>query len=200
MRAKLHERASGLGLEDAAFLRMLIFRELNGGASNEQPALWPASRLQERAEDRLGIGDIDRRDLAASEPDSAGASRLAYDSRELEGAGEPRAEDMEIPADPDGGGALGDLLASAPSILDEMIAASRPAESVLPATYRQPQRAVQRGYGMRRGMQPPYGPGSRTRAIGLNDMAIGANDFGDGYGNVLRDNMRHFGITGTRAR
>ena len=107
---------------------------------------------------------------------------------------------MDIPADPDGGvPQLDAILGATPSFLDEMISNAMPASPPAP-TYRQAmQRQSPRSY-RQRPAQPLYGPGSMTRAIGVNDMTIGGNTFGDGTGNVMRDNMRHFGIVGTRAR
>ncbi len=106
---------------------------------------------------------------------------------------------MDIPADPDGGnpGTLDDLLRAGPSILDQMMSATpaQPAPTYRQAaTYRAPMT------NRNRGLQPIHGPGSMTRAVGVNDMAIGGNTLGDGRGNVMRENMRHFGIVGTRAR
>jgi ribosome modulation factor len=112
---------------------------------------------------------------------------------------------MDIPADADGGnpGTLEDLLRAGPSILDEMMALSQPAPA--PVSRANQISANQRGYraalsNRSRGVQPFAGPGSMTRAIGVNDWAIGTNTTGDGRGNVVRDNMRHFGIVGTRSR
>lgn len=122
-----------------------------------------------------------------------------YADRRVEEEPEPLpVEEMDIPPDPDGGnpGALDDLLRAGPSILDQMMSAPAPAAAA--PSYRQA--APQRTYRSNRGPQPVVGPGSLTRVVGVNDMAIGGNTLGDGRGNVLRENMRHFGIVGTRAR
>jgi hypothetical protein len=116
---------------------------------------------------------------------------------------------MDIPADADGGepGALDELLKAAPSILDEMVALAgleqpNPLVDNLPVrSARVPQRGYRTQLNHRgRGMVALDGPGSRTRAIGINDGVIGGNNYGDGPGNVQRDNMRHFGVAGTRSR
>lgn len=130
----------------------------------------------------------------------------ADDHRELDEPEPLLVEEMDIPADADGGdpSALDELLATGPSLLDEMAAMAQPREPA-PAPARQAQRnAPQRSYrpalSRRPGAQPAFGPGSMTRAIGVNDQSTGTNDFGDGRGNVLRDNNRHFGLVGTRSR
>ena len=117
-------------------------------------------------------------------------------------------EEMDIPADvdDDDGSGLDELLRAGPTLLDEMagmLPAGRANEAAPErSTYRQPRPGAYRPAlsNRNRGIQPLYGPGSKTRAVGVNDMAIGANQTGDGFGNVLRDNMKHFGIVGTRAR
>ena len=130
---------------------------------------------------------------------------------ELVPEGEPRAEDMEIPADADGGlptSELEELLATSPGLRDEMVAASGVAQpnELLAELARPPARAAAsssyRGQinNRGRGIVPPGGPGSRTRPLGVNDQIVGGNTYGDGHGNVLRDNMRHFGFNGTRSR
>jgi hypothetical protein len=120
---------------------------------------------------------------------------------------EPRAEEIDIPADPDQGSpGLEDVMAGASDILDDMIALSEqpaaPARQVQRAP--QPQRgAYQPRFGANRNQRaamPAHGPGSATRVIGVNDQVAGQNQYGDGHGNVLRDNMRHLGLTGTRSR
>jgi hypothetical protein len=186
MRARLHERAGALGLDDAAFVRMLIYGEINGAgygthivgaAAGTSGDSWTDSA---RLGDSLPVGDVGLED-------------------------EPRAEDFEVEPDPDGGNpSLDQLLGAAPSLLDEMMAvAPAPQPPVRPAapTYRSalPQR------GPRQPARPQVwgafgGVYSMTRPVGVNEYATGANTTGDGRGNVLRDNMRHFGIAGTRAR
>lgn len=185
MRAKLHAKASAIGLDDAAYVRMLIYRDLNE---------IPLSPARQRPERKM-VSEANWPKIGTSAP--------------IEEETEPLlVEEMDIPADADGGdpGALDELLGQSPSILDEMMALSvpNPAAHGAPARSSQSQTVTTRGYraplSRRSGVQPVYGPGSKTRAIGVNDQAIGANDFGDGRGNVLRENMRHFGIVGTRSR
>jgi hypothetical protein len=203
MRAKLREKASALGLDDAAYVRMLIYRD-----ANELPGaglkLWDESTRTHRGT------NPDQFLFEQLQPSHQLSGEVPHDAlRGDEGAAEQPeplpVEEMDIPADPDGGnpGALGELLGASTSILDEMMAMSRPAPEQ--PMQRQMPRQAQRTYrpalsNRNRGVQPMYGPGSLTRVVGLNDQTIGANDFGDGRGNVLRDNMRHLGITGTRAR
>ncbi len=113
---------------------------------------------------------------------------------------------MDIPADADGGdpASLDDLLSAGPSILDEMLARTQPEQARaaqlldVAARGRVPQRSYRAP--LSRQQRPQFGPGSMTRPLGVNEQVVGANDFGDGRGNVLRDNMRHFGFSGTRAR
>lgn len=109
-----------------------------------------------------------------------------------------RAEEMEIPADADGGAPLDELLAAGSSLLDDMLARAQPRTA--PAVQQQPRSTYRPAHARSFGLQPQYGPGSRTRQVGVNDHAVGSNAFGDGSRNVLRDNMRHFGLSGTRSR
>ena len=190
IRAKLHAKASELGLDDAAYARMLIFKDINGVADDRRGV---SSR-------RFG-GEV-AADGFLTRPDPRHSTGL--DGGSPDGFPEIddglRAEEMDIPADPDGGvPQLDAILGATPSFLDEMMSNAMPASQPAP-TYRQAmQRQSSRSY-RQRPAQPLYGPGSMTRAIGVNDMAIGGNTYGDGTGNVMRDNMRHFGIVGTRAR
>lgn len=41
---------------------------------------------------------------------------------------------------------------------------------------------------------------TETEFVGVNNATIGANSMGDARGNVMRDNLRHFGVVGTRSR
>lgn len=186
MAERLNAKASALGLDVAAYARMLIYRDVNELAV----AYAPPTREPEH------LGEVATFWQPQASPPQSEASDDEIDPNE------PRAEDVEIPADPDGAG-LDDLLRAGPSLLDEMMAQAAPAKA--PISQRPGAGLQQRQYraplsNRNRGAQPIYGPGSMTRAIGVNDMAIGSNNTGDGHGNVLRDNMRHFGITGTRAR
>ncbi len=202
VRTKLNERAKSLGLDAAAYVRMLVYRDANGDAADGQ---------------RFHLGTVDRSNdgrrprLAAdhARPGAlAPAPERELDEPELEDLvddNEPRAEDMEIPADPDSGApGLDDVMAGASDILDQMVALS--AQPAAPARQAQRPRPPQRGYQPRFGNRnqrqamPAYGPGSATRIVGINDQVAGQNQYGDGHGNVLRDNMRHLGLVGTRSR
>lgn len=191
MRERLHAKASALGLDEAAYVRMLIYGAVNGTDLPPAIAQGPAQ----------AVSPVRR-------PASSAAPKLepqynAMEGRFAEGAfsEEPEelpVEEIDIPPDADGGdpGALDELLAAGPSILDEMMALSQPAPQARP-----PQRSYRPALANRnRGMQAFGGPGSLTRAIGVNDQSIGGNEYGDGRGNVLRDNMKHFGVVGTRSR
>ena len=194
IRAKLHAKAAELGLDDAAYARMVLYREINGAPYQAQHGQY--------ARPVGPHGPAGREDGFLARPDPRHSTGL--DGGSPDGFPEIddglRAEEMDIPADPDGGVPhLDAILGATPSFLDEMISNAMPASPPAP-TYRQAmQRQSPRSY-RQRPAQPLYGPGSMTRAIGVNDMAIGGNTYGDGTGNVMRDNMRHFGIVGTRAR
>lgn len=41
---------------------------------------------------------------------------------------------------------------------------------------------------------------TETEFVGLNQSVIGSNSMGDGTGNVLRQNLGHFGVAGARSR
>lgn len=192
IRAKLHAKAGELGLDDAAYARMVLYREINGAPYQAQHGQY--------ARPVGPHGPAGREDGFLARPDPGHSAGLDLWVGSPDGLSEVddglRAEEMDIPPDPDGGvPQLDAILGAAPSILDEMMASAMPQAA---PTYRQ-QRQSSRSY-RQRPAQPLYGPGSMTRAIGVNDMAIGGNTYGDGTGNVMRDNMRHFGIVGTRAR
>ena len=180
MRARLRQKAGANGLDEAAYVRMLIYRDLNGIAHEEAGQ----------------HGAVGSRHLHAAP--------VNFDARETEEPEPLPVEEMDIPADADGGepgAGLDELLGAGPSLLDEMLAMAAPQPSPqMPAPARVPQRGYRPAYQRRMGVQPSAGPGSLTRAVGVNDQSIGANNLGDGHGNVLRDNMRHFGIVGTRSR
>lgn len=175
MRAKLHERAGALGLDDAAFARMVLY-----GALNEilppVAGQWPGRQMPPlMTEAKIGI-----------------SAPMAEDDL----ADEPRAEDFEMPPDADGGIPLDDLLGAGPSILDEMMAAApapQPVARPAAPTYRSalPQRAARQQ--ARPQVWGAFGNAySMTRPVGVNGTAIGENAMGDGRGNVQRANMGHF--------
>ena len=192
MRAKLHTKASALGLDDAAYVRMLVFRDVNGPTT--------AVAVRER--------DSDPNFGARGEWLGEGPDPRQAPIEELVDADEPRAEDMDIPADADEAAPadLDQLLAGAGSLLDEMLEQGGDTPAAVLDLARGPApRVPQRGYRTQlsnrdRGLVALSGPGSRTRPLGVNDQVVGGNNYGDGPGNVLRDNMRHFGFNGTRSR
>ena len=202
VRAKLNERAKALGLDAAAYVRMLTYRDLNGPAE--------ACPVPRQASPSF------RRPVPSAAPLSA-APEPELDEPELEDLvdeNEPRAEEMEIPADPDGGApALDDVMAGASDLLDQMVALSEQSGRHGPESSgegrriqaahapRAPRQYQPRfGNRNRRQVMPAYGPGSATRVVGVNDQVAGQNQYGDPHGNVLRDNMQHLGLVGTRSR
>jgi hypothetical protein len=183
-RAWLAAEAEKRGLDEAAFARMIIFERMNGGYSTDRSA----------AVARAATGPAGENPTPATTPPSF-----------EDFADEPRAEEMEIPPDPDGGdphAQLDKLMEAGPSFFDDLITQAAPrAAAVATAVERAP--ATRRGYARtlpsRQGPQPAHGPpGSLTRAVGVNDSAVGY--MGSAANTVLRDNMRHFGIVGTRSR
>ena len=185
--AKLHAKAAALGLEDAAYVRMLVYRDVNGVEDARADSI-PLARGPY-------TGVLDHNPGRGS--DDGFPTSVAEQPEPIP------AEEMDIPADPDDGG-LDDLLRAGPSLLDGLMAQASPEQQQLaqrPGRQMQPQRTYRPPLSNHnRGLQPVYGPGSMTRAIGVNDMTVGTNNTGDGRGNVLRDNMRHFGIAGSRSR
>ena len=178
LRVQLHNKASELGLDDAAYARMILHQAMNGAAHGVVQS--PARDVRA---DSSGLGSRDRiGNLPPIEPD------------ELEEL-DPPVEEMDIPADEDPDPAtLQDLMTEGTPLLDQMLQ-----QMAQPAMPKVPMRSA--GYRSRsRGPAPAVmGPGSKTRAIGLNEQIIGGNQFGDARGNVLRENMRHFiGGTGRR--
>ena len=219
MRAKVHAKASALGLDDAAYVRMLIYRDENGlqatPAPREPEAMGAVARFrQPHAAPPAARWVTDAEVLQMAETGEITADQVVLRGdgtvplEELVPEGEPRAEDIEIPADADDGppaAQLEELLATAPSVLDELLAAAEQPPHPMIVELARPARVPQRGYraplsNRDRGLVAFGGPGSRTRPIGVNDGIVGANNYGDGPGNVLRDNMRHFGFGGTRSR
>lgn len=194
MRARLHERASALGLDDAAYVRMLIYADANGGGFRELPA-------SDQTIDTLA--EL----IAARTPDDPGYR----DPDPLP------VEEMDIPADPDGEPAA---MGAGPSLLDEIAALTAPSTSAQgpqrqpaprqrsydPPAYDRPrpasrQRFNNRSFDQRSGWGRTAwsGPGSMTRAVGIGGELMG-NAQGDGRGNVTRDNFAHLGAVGTRSR
>lgn len=190
MRAKLRAKAAAVGIDDdAVYLRMLIYRDVNGLEAAPLP----------REPEAIGAVATFRQPHAAP-PASDHRER---DEPEIP-ADEPRAEDMEMPADADEGAPadLDELLAGAGSLLDEMLAQGGNAPPAVLDLARGP---APRGYRTQlsnrdRGLVALAGPGSRTRPLGVNDQVVGANNYGDGHRNVLRDNFGHFGFYGMRSR
>jgi hypothetical protein len=174
-RARLHAKASALGLDDATYVRMLIYRDLN-----DLEVMHHSGRSAQPLHNA--------RPLLAPEP---------------AGADEPEplpVEEMDIPPDADGGepATLDDLLRAGPSLLDEMAGATRaPAGAQMLAQMAAP-RTPQRSYRPSRQVVPFGRPGSLTRPVGINADGIGFA--GDSPNGVRADNMRHFGFVGTRAR
>jgi hypothetical protein len=48
--------------------------------------------------------------------------------------------------------------------------------------------------------QGAYSAFSETELVSVDPDYIGKNSLGDGRMNVMRDNLRHFGVAGTRSR
>jgi hypothetical protein len=213
-RAWLVAEADKRGLDEAAFARMLIYERMNGAAP--EPLYGTSPIMAElpgiRADNAARRKELRQREAGQTTSD-ADAERIEAGLEE-QLADEPRAEELEVPADADGGdpfSTFDGLMQAGPSFLDELIERQRPREpAAAPAprrpgrsleTYDAPQapRAAPR-YRRSQGLQPTYGPGSQTRVVGVNPEVGRGNMFGDGYGNVLRDNMAHFGMVGTRSR
>ncbi len=192
MRASLRERAGRLGLDEAAYVRMLIYADVNGltaGPSSREPEY-----LGEYARGQ-SIGAVN------AAPSGFGGSNpsLAHHSDEHE------VEEVEIPPDPDGDPDLETLMGAGPSLLDEIAALTAMPRPVVPAHHDRPinrsgPRFQSRGFNSRNWGQAAFqGPGSLTRAVGVGEGTMG-NFMGDGRGNVTRDNFGHFGFVGTRSR
>ena len=202
-RTWLKAEADKRGLDEAAFARMLIYERMNGAA----PAMPSAAPFAFRSRGYAAPGGETNDEIAAE----SGNDGRDVPDKELASAGEPRAEEMEIPPDADGGdpqAALDALMQAGPSFFDELAervaprasaVASRPQSALASRDrYAAPARTYRRA--PTRGLQPSVGPGSMTRPVGVNGGVAGGNIQGDGYGNVLRDNMAHFGMVGTRSR
>lgn len=178
----LDEQARMLGI-GAATLVIMMVRQARLGVS--APVQIPGTnqettKLPNRYTPRSA--SVPRETLAQS------AAELPLGAEDnLAGADGIRAEEMEIPPDEDFAPTIEDALRMA-----EVLEAPRRA-----ATQPQPRA---RGYRPQPGLQPNYGPGSRTRAVGVNPQVGFGNVLGDGQGNVLRDNFGHLGFAGTRAR
>lgn len=90
------------------------------------------------------------------------------------------------------------LMAAGPALLDEPPRAEYRAQMAIP-------RRMQRKIVPMASPRTPYPRGgfdafTETEFVGINQAVIGANMMGDGHGNVLRDNLRHFGVKGTVRR
>ena len=94
MRAKLNAKASALGLDDAAYARMLIYRDLNG-IDEHVEARAPAT-VAGNAARRVGVAAVSHSAVARERLEELPVEDLVP-------ADEPRAEDMEIAPDDDGG-------------------------------------------------------------------------------------------------
>lgn len=209
VRAWLKAEGAKRGLDEAAFARMVLYERMNGQNYDllaVRPSLVaPGLRTTERA--HLARYPGERSDEGA--PVYTSAPSEIQSEEELVAAGEPRAEEMDIPPDADGGdpnAAFDALMQAGPTFLDELLAAAKPPAPARQEGYRfqrsrEARRAPTRGRSQQGFAPAGYsGPGSLTRPIGVNNAIAGGNIQGDGVGNVLRDNNRHFGFVGTRAR
>ena len=93
---------------------------------------------------------------------------------------------------------LDQLMAAGPPLLDEALPPRRPPARNMPLRHSASVLPMRRE-------QPFYPRGgfdafSETEFVGINRQVIGANSMGDARGNVMRDNLRHFGVAGTRGR
>jgi hypothetical protein len=191
MHAKLQERAKALGLDEAVYVRMLIYADVNGVSPPRERRALPEVGMSPHPQ-ASGYYALDETEAHPEEPEPLPV------------------EPIDVPIDPEPQEAQ-------PSLLDEMDALlATPAAPPRPPMPRHMPRfdGYDRGYGnaygiQRRGYgargygqpygQPFYGPGSMTRAVGVGEGTMG-NFMGDGHGNVTRDNFGHFGFVGTRSR
>lgn len=205
VRAWLKAQGEQLGLDEAAFARMLLYEAKNGRHAPAFPAAAAALGPVADAADSFGLG--------------AGAG---HDPIPVAVADEERAEEIDVAPDADGGDPeaaaeqLDALMQAGPTFLDELVARAAPRQAAparqpvdfgdrglprfqrMPA--RQPQQPMRQAFAGRGDHRRAFGvaPGSQTRAIGVNQTA--ANMQGDGVGNVQRDNNRHLGFRGTQSR
>jgi hypothetical protein len=155
---------------------------------------------------------IRQRIMSHSEPPpNGGGYREPYDEqpvhRAYNGASAytepepPLAPEVDIPPDPDGGEpTLDQLMAAPPPLVDSP--PPRPPTRNYASFQRpryQPARASQNVVPIR----PVYPGGafgafSLTQPLGLHENVQRANAMGDASGNVMRDNFRHFGFSGSR--
>jgi hypothetical protein len=116
----------------------------------------------------------------------------------------PLAPEVDVPADPDGGEpTLDQIMAAPPPFVDK------------PAPPRSRQPYISAGHGSRyQQRQTPsrnnivpispiyaggaFGAFSLTQPLGLSESAPRGNMMGDAAGNIMRDNFRHFGFSGSR--
>lgn len=176
----LDEQARMLGIGAATLVIMMVRQARIGVAAPVQ--IPGTNRESAKAAERY----VPRSASVPRETPAHPAAELPLSAEDdLAGVDGIRAEEMEIPPDED----------FAPTIEDAL----RMAE-VLESPRRTVVQPRARSYRPQAGLQPNYGPGSRTRAVGVNPQIGFGNVLGDGQGNVLRDNFGHLGFAGTRAR
>lgn len=180
----LSEQAEKFALDTATYARLLLAERMSGErAPGTQPA--PPNRVPNQG--------------------------LTYASAPMEpathDAAEPRAEDMDIPADPDGGdpGNLAGLFQEAGQVVDRLEQHDEPERSP-PPSYLAPQPRYQRpppplaaqpgGYDAQNRRVPP---GGMTRPVGVNQQVGYGDQMGDPHGNIIRRNFRHLGFQGGRS-
>ena len=224
VRAWLKAQGEQRGLNEAAFARLLMYGAMNGAEELPVRFTLPADQVAAPNRHHEAVTSPTTRAPAPGRTPPAELAPLdhlvTYEQVDaaLEAAGEEHAEEIDVPADADGeaGAQLEALMQAAPSFLDELVERSRPRAAAAieqrqpprivnpdprPRNYRQgPVNALARQMGGRPDHRRAFGvaPGSLTRVVGVGE--VGGNMQGDGFGNVRRDNMRHFGIVGTRAR
>ncbi len=196
IRAFLREKASRLGLDEATYVRTLIYGDVNGVAPGYQ-------RAEAHHDDSAGVPSF----RGGRQWPNTEAGQIARTMTQTEPGDQsfddgPQVEEMDVPADPDGD--LDSLMTAGPSLLDEMAALMDRREPPRPPVIDRRRQNVtpfrSRFANRNRGYQPDFwGPGSMTRAVGVGGELMG-NMQGDGAGNVTRDNFAHLGAIGTRSR
>lgn len=136
-----------------------------------------------------------------------------YSTEELPGEFDPPEAETE-PTLNQSEPTLEDVMAIAPSLLDERPAPLRVADvqsyvsphvfngtrPIAPARVKVLQDRFARPANVvpyPRGAQDAF---TETEFVTINPAVIGSNMMGDGHGNVMRDNLRHFGVKGTVRR
>ncbi len=189
----------GLSADDQAWL----------AAESDRLGCDPENLVRMMIRQRIGPGTIVQQAEVYQEP----APRLRTIYPELARDPDPDEPDgtplPEPAADPTDEGSLDDLMAAGPSILDDAVRTTQRAPVAVPAfdpfdrfggrglRY---QRPAQRRQAVARPNMGAFSAGSMTRPVGVNPDVAGGNSSGDGVGNVMRDNMRHFGLVGTQGR